>query len=137
MSRVLNRSLWWGGVLLAASFCCCAVAQSGASPAAVSQADSAETMKSLHRSIDTGHAADALKTIAELRAKNSDMPGLSRIEGLARYAQSELTLADAAFAAALKEDPNDIESAQMRGLTLCRRGRPAAAMPLLEFASAK
>jgi predicted Zn-dependent protease len=94
-------------------------------------------MKALHHSIDTGHAADALKTIADLRAKGGDLRGLDRIEGLARYAQSELTLADAAFAAALKEDPNDIESAQMRGLTLFRLGRPADAIPLLEFASAK
>jgi predicted Zn-dependent protease len=94
-------------------------------------------MKALHHSIDTGHAADALKTIADLRAKGGDLRGLDRIEGLARYAQSELTLADAAFAAALQEDPNDIESAQMRGLTLFRLGRPADAIPLLEFASAK
>jgi predicted Zn-dependent protease len=137
MSTVSNRLFWWGGAVLAASLCCCAVAQSGASPAGVTQTDSAQTMKALHHSIDTGHAADALKTIADLRVKNGDTPGLSRIEGLARYAQSELTLADAAFALALKEDPNDIESAQMRGLTLFRLGHPAEAIPLLEFASAK
>jgi predicted Zn-dependent protease len=65
------------------------------------------------------------------------MPGLSRTEGLAFYAESKLPLADAAFAAALTQDPNDIESVQMRGLTLFRLDRPADAIPLLEFASAK
>ena len=65
------------------------------------------------------------------------MPGLDRVEGLAFYAQSDLKSADAAFAAALKQDPNDVESAQMRGLTLFGLGRPAEAIPLLELAGSK
>ena len=132
-----------------AGLCSCAIAQSsatGAQSSVVTQseggavpaaADPAATLKSLRHSIDTGHSADALKRVAELRAQNTAISGLSRVEGLARYAQSELKLADVAFAAALKEDPNDVESAQMRGLTLFRLGRPAEAIPLLEFASAK
>jgi predicted Zn-dependent protease len=92
-------------------------------------------VKSLRHSIDTGHAVDALKTIADLRAEHKEIRGLNRIEGLALYAASDLPKADAAFAAALKEDPSDIESAQMRGLTLFRLGRPADAIPLLEFSS--
>lgn len=91
----------------------------------------------LRRSIDTGHAADALKTIAELRAQHREIPGLDRVEGLAYYAESNLPQADAAFAAALKADPADVESAQMRGLTLFQLGRPADAIPLLEAASAR
>ena len=94
-------------------------------------------MKSLQRSVDTGHAAEALKTIADLRAKKGDMPGLDRMEALALYAQSDLKGADTDFAAALKRDPNDLESAQMRGLTLFRLGRPSEAIPLLEAAGAK
>ena len=62
---------------------------------------------------------------------------MDRVEGLAHYSLSQLTLADASFAAALKEDPNDSESAQMRGLTLFRLGHPAEAIPLLESASSK
>jgi predicted Zn-dependent protease len=99
--------------------------------------DAAATLQSLRHSIDIGHAAEALNTIADLHAKYGAVPGLNRLEGLALYAESKLLPADAAFAAALKEDPNDIESAQMRGLTLFRLGRPADAIPLLEFASAK
>lgn len=149
MMSCLSRWLRWGGALAVAGLCSCAIAQSsatGAQSSVVTQseggavpaaADPAATLKSLRHSIDTGHSADALKRVAELRAQNTAISGLSRVEGLARYAQSELKLADVAFAAALKEDPNDVESAQMRGLTLFRLGRPAEAIPLLEFASAK
>ena len=75
-------------------------------------------MRSLRQSVDTGHANDALKQIAGLRAKGRDIAGLGRVEGLAYYAQGNLKSADAAFAQALKEDPKDTESAQMRGLVL-------------------
>lgn len=94
-------------------------------------------LTSLRHSIDTGHADEALKTIADLREKHQEIRGLDRVEGLAFYAESKLPQADAAFAAALKEDSNDIESAQMRGLTLFRLGRPADAIPLLELAGAQ
>lgn len=152
MSISLDRGIRWGCVLAALSFAGCMLAQSsgvaaqgpqgaqaagsGATVPDAATTDAA-TMKSLRHSIDTGHAADALKKIEELRAQNSKMPGLSRVEGLAEYAQSELKLADAAFAAALVEDPNDVESSQMRGLTLFRLGRPADAIPLLELAGSK
>jgi predicted Zn-dependent protease len=43
-----------------------------------------------------------------------------------------LLQAEQAFSQAEKEDPKDIESVQMRGLTLYRLGRPAAAIPYLE-----
>ncbi|MGA7159288.1 MAG: tetratricopeptide repeat protein [Acidobacteriaceae bacterium] len=99
--------------------------------------DAATPLKSLQRLIDTGRAADALKMIADLRAQHAQIQGLDRMEGLALYAESNLPQADAAFAAALKVDPEDMESAQMRGLTLFRLGRPADAIPLLELASAK
>lgn len=109
---------------------------STSAPAAV-QSDPAATIKSLQHSIDIGHSADALKSIADLRSQHQDIPGLDRMEGLALYAESNLTQADAAFAAALNKDPNDVESAQMRGLTLFRLGHPADAIPLLERAGAK
>jgi predicted Zn-dependent protease len=99
--------------------------------------DSTIALKSVQHAIDTGHAAEALKTISDLRTAHPSMPGLDRAEGLALYAESDLTKADIAFAAALKQDPKDIESAQMRGLTLFRLGRPADAIPLLELAGVR
>jgi predicted Zn-dependent protease len=85
--------------------------------------------------IDTGHAGEALTQIAQLRTQPSPPPGLDRVEGLADYDKGDLRLADISFAAALKADPSDTESQQMRGLTLFRLGRPADAIPLLEASS--
>jgi predicted Zn-dependent protease len=151
--RLSKTQLKWGGALLAACFCLCAFGQDAATLRAAqastsegvndgktkrgaqSEADSDDpqaTLKTLRHEVDTGRAADALKQIVDLRAKSGDIPGLSRLEGLADYAQGSLRGADTAFAAALKLDPNDQESAQMRGLTLFRLGRPADAIPLLE-----
>jgi predicted Zn-dependent protease len=88
----------------------------------------APSTTSLRKLIDTGHAAEALAQIKQVPATT---PGISRLAGLAYYAQDDLKQADTAFAAALSLDPADTESAQMRGLTLFRLGRPAAAIPLL------
>ena len=101
-------------------------------PATPSPPNNPDTIKSLRQSIDSGHADQALAKIAEMRASNAAVPGLSRVEGLAYYAKGELRSADTAFAAAIKQDPADTESAQMRGITLVRLGRPADAIPLLE-----
>jgi predicted Zn-dependent protease len=90
----------------------------------------------IRKLIDNGHPTEALQRIQDLR-KSGDQPGLSRLEGLAAYALNDLKAADPAFAAALLADPSDLESAQMRGLTLFRLGRPADAIPLLESAAEK
>jgi tetratricopeptide (TPR) repeat protein len=58
--------------------------------------------------------------------------GSSRERGIAYYRAGKLIDAERAFAAAMVEDPADLESVQMRGLTLYRLGQPAAAIPYLE-----
>ncbi len=95
-----------------------------------------EVVRGLRKLIDTGHADEALKQSAGMRAQQG-MPveiraALSRIDGLAYYSLGKLKSADGAFAEALKDRPDDVESAEMRGLTLVRLGRPAEAIPLLE-----
>ena len=57
--------------------------------------------------------------------------GTSRERGIAYYRAGKLIDAERAFAAAMVEDPADLESVQMRGLTLYRLGQPAAAHRLL------
>jgi len=94
--------------------------------------DPATVVRSLRRSVDTGHSDAALIKIDELEAAGKTIPGLSRVQGLALYAKGDLRAADKSFATALKEDGSDTEAAQMRGLTLFRLGRPADAIPLLE-----
>lgn len=99
-------------------------------PSAATGAD----LVQLRRMIDRGRAADALKELNLLSAQQPSPPGVNRLRGLAFYSQSQFVEADAAFASALKQDPHDAESEQMRGLTLFRLGRPAEAIPLLESA---
>ena len=84
--------------------------------------------------IDRGRAADALKQLDTLAAQQPVPSGVNRLRGLALYSQNQFAEADAAFASALKQDPRDEESAQLRGLTLFRLGKPADAIPLLESA---
>ena len=55
-----------------------------------------------------------------------------REQGIALYRSGKLIDAEKAFATAMAQDANDLESIQMRGLTLYRLGQPAAAIPYLE-----
>jgi predicted Zn-dependent protease len=84
--------------------------------------------------IDRGHSVDALKELGPLSAQQPAPAGVNRLRGLALYSQNQFVEADGAFASALKQHPHDEESAQLRGLTLFRLGKPADAIPLLESA---
>jgi predicted Zn-dependent protease len=95
---------------------------------------SSPNLVQLRLMIDRGHTADALKQLDTLAAQRPVPAGVYRLRGLALYSQNQFAEADAAFASALKQDPHDEESTQMRGLTLFRLGRPADAIPLLESA---
>ena len=99
-------------------------------------------VEALRRLIDTGHAEEALKQSAAMRARvggsGGEAAALSRMDGMAYYALGQLRAADGAFADALKERPDDVESAEMRGVDAgIVLGRPADAIPLLEGAAAK
>jgi predicted Zn-dependent protease len=96
--------------------------------------DSPQNLNQLRLMIDRGHPADALKQLDTLAAQQPVPGGINRLRGLALYSQNQFPEADAAFASALKQDPHDEESEQLRGLTLFRLGRPADAIPLLESA---
>jgi predicted Zn-dependent protease len=120
-----------------------AQAQVPAQPAAAAQTpaasnaapiDTPQNLNQLRLLIDRGHPADALKQLDTLAAQQPVPAGVNRLRGLAFYSQNQFPEADAAFARALKQDPRDEESEQLRGLTLFRLGRPADAIPLLESA---
>ena len=71
--------------------------------------------------------------LEQLKATAGPSPkGLEHELGIAYYRTGKLIAAEQAFALAMKEDSHDIESIQMRGLSLYRLGRPAAAIPFLE-----
>lgn len=105
-------------------------------PTGAASAASSANLTQLRRMIDRGQSADALKELDPLSAQQPAPAGVNRLRGLALYSQNQFIEADAAFASALKQDPHDEESTQLRGLTLFRLGRPAEAIPLLESAHA-
>ena len=122
-------------------------AQNPAQPASVTQtpdtpkatagatpAGSSPNLIQLRLMIDRGRSEEALKELDPLSARQPVPAGVNRLRGLALYSQNQFVEADAAFASALKQDPHDGESEQLRGLTLFRLGRPAEAIPLLESA---
>jgi tetratricopeptide (TPR) repeat protein len=71
----------------------------------------------------------ALQQSAELQPPPK---GAHRQLGIAYYRSGKLVDAERAFAAAMVDDPADLESVQLRGLALYRLGRPADAIPYLE-----
>ncbi len=55
--------------------------------------------------------------------------------GMIHYQRNEFAAANAAFEKAVAQEGTDLQSVQMRGVTLYRMGQPAAAIPLLEHAN--
>lgn len=125
-------------VLLSALLAAAPFATGWQSPATPAQpqtpSNARESDAQLRQMIDRGHAAEALKSLNQLKSQHPVPPGVDRLRGIAFYAQNHFAEADTAFADALKLDPHDEESTQMRGLTLFRLGRPAEAIPFLESA---
>jgi tetratricopeptide (TPR) repeat protein len=77
------------------------------------------------------------QSLAELNALGKQTPepaGIERLRGFIFYQQNNFADADAAFAKALLQDPNDMEAMQLRGVTLYRMGKAVEAIPLLERA---
>jgi tetratricopeptide (TPR) repeat protein len=77
-------------------------------------------------------AAPSIATLQQQAAQQPPVKGASRELGIAYYRTGKLMEAEHAFAAAMAQDSNDLESVQLRGLTLYRLGQPAAAIPYLE-----
>ncbi len=122
-------------VLLAGSLAMLPVrSRSQALPSAPTTADATPDLAEIRLKIDRGQPAEALKQLDVLAAQPKVPAGVNRLRGLALYSENQFVEADAAFASALKQDPHDLEAAQLRGLTLFRLGRPADAIPLLESA---
>jgi predicted Zn-dependent protease len=94
--------------------------QSPDSNQAVTSSKAPASLEQLRQLVDRGRGDDALKQLDDLAAQHPGTPGVERLRGLALYSLNRFAEADAAFAAALKQDEQDEESRQMRGLTLFR-----------------
>jgi tetratricopeptide (TPR) repeat protein len=91
-----------------------------------------ETLAAAHQKLEHGEPQEAIAVLEKLAASGKSVKGAQHELGIAYYRTGKLLSAEKAFERAMEEDPNDIESVQMRGLTLYRLGRPAAAIPFLE-----
>lgn len=95
---------------------------------------SAQSLVALQRMIDRGHTEEALKSLDSLASQQPVSAGVKRMQGQAYYSLNRFPEAEAAFADATQQDPQDLESLQMRGLTLFRMGKPNDAIPFLSKA---
>jgi tetratricopeptide (TPR) repeat protein len=78
-----------------------------------------------------GKNTEAFAILQQLAAVQPPVKGVQHVLGIAYYRTGKLIEAQKAFDAAIKEDPSDLESVQMEGLTLYRLGHPTEAIPFL------
>ena len=118
--RTLCSLLLLPGIALAV------VGQVPSIPSAVGQ------LAQAHEQLEHARVADALVLLEKLAPVQPPIKGVQHELGLAYYRTGKLLPAKQAFAAAVMEDPTDLESKQMEGFTLYRLGQPVAAIPYLE-----
>jgi tetratricopeptide (TPR) repeat protein len=107
--------------------------QGGSAAATTSAKPSIETtLAAALEKLEHGDPQQATATLEQLASTEGTAKGVQHALGIAYYRTGKLLSAEQAFARAIDQDPNDLESVQMRGLSLYRLGRPAAAIPFLE-----
>ena len=89
------------------------------------------TLADAQNLLHQGKNDQAFAALQQLAVVQPPVKGLQHVLGIAYYRTGKLVEAQKTFAAAIKEDPSDLESVQMEGLTLYRLGRPADAIPFL------
>jgi tetratricopeptide (TPR) repeat protein len=104
-------------------------APNAASPA---KNQNAPTLAGAQEMVRRGQLQDAAGVLEQLEKEQPPPKGVAHELGIVYYRTGKLLQAEAKFAEASEEDPTDVESVQMRGLTLYRLGRRAAAIPYLE-----
>ena len=102
------------------------------SPAFLRAQTSAQVQAQAHADLAHGKSAEAVAALEKLSQANPDQKGLQHDLGVAYYRTGKLVEARHAFERALAQDPSDVESVQLEGLTLYRLGQPAAAIPYLQ-----
>lgn len=94
-----------------------------------------ETIAAAHQKLEHGDPQQAITMLERLATTaGPSAKGLQHELGIAYYRTGKLLSAEKAFGRSIDQDPSDIESVQLRGLTLYRLGRPADAIPFLERA---
>jgi len=102
-------------------------------PSSAATANVGQVLEDAHQKLEKGDPQQAVAMLEQLVATGKgSAPGVQHELGIAYYRTGKLVSAEKAFAEAMAHDPKDMESVQMRGLTLYRLGRPADAIPFLE-----
>lgn len=105
----------------------------GQTLAAAPKPNAEEVLTDAQDKLAHGKPQEAISMLQQLAASaGPKVKGLQHELGIAYYRTGKLIDADQAFAKAIEQDANDMEAVQMRGLTLYRLGRQAAAIPFLE-----
>lgn len=96
------------------------------------QKSAQDQLAEAQQKLQGGQPAAAIALLQPLANATPPVKGTAHELGVAYYRTGKLTDALQAFTQAEKEDPNDMESVQLLGLTLYRLGRPAQAIPYLQ-----
>jgi len=112
---------------------CVLSGQAQGEPASSAQAVAPETqVRAASELIDQGKLDDAISRLSELQKQSAEAKGVEHELGIAYYRKADFSKAEAAFARAMEQDPQDREAVQLRGLSLFQMGRPADAIPYLK-----
>jgi tetratricopeptide (TPR) repeat protein len=115
----------------------CLLTLTGVSGSAPAQNDAAvrpPSIAEVRSLMAQGKMDDALQALEVLAVQRPEPSGVERLRGIVQYENNRVVDAEASFARALAQDPDDQEAMQLRGVALYRMGRPAEAIPLLEKA---
>jgi predicted Zn-dependent protease len=113
------------------------IMQAAQTPAAIEQSKDtgvAPSFADAQAMAAKGRLDQALAELNTLAGMKPEEAGVERLRGDILYQREQLPQAQAAFARAVAQDPQDRESMEMEGITLYRLGKPLEAIPLLEKA---
>lgn len=105
-----------------------------AAPAGTDSSVPAPTFDSAKELAAKGRVDQAMAQLDQLAKQSPEPAGVERLRGLILYQREQFTDAIEAFSKAEAQDPTDLESTEMRGVSLFRAGRTPEAIPFLEKA---
>jgi predicted Zn-dependent protease len=103
-------------------------------PAQVVSAPGTASLTSARDLVTQGKLDEAQRELDALAAQRPEAAGVERLRGIVDYQQNHMAEAEADFTRAVRQDPSDLQSMQMRGIVLFRMNLPAQAIPILEKA---
>ena len=93
------------------------------------------SLEDVQKMMSRGLLSEAETRLNQMAAQQPEPAGVERLQGMIQYQRNDFAAANASFQKAILQDSKDLESTQMRGVTLYRLGRAAEAIPLLEHSN--